>query len=72
MNSLEDFEIKGAVGQLEFKNSRKSIKNTSLTGHWFFNFVYVLANVFYKSIFFYLFPFGASFIPFLKSLGNNF
>jgi len=25
MNSLEDFDIKGAVGKLEFKKSRKSI-----------------------------------------------
>ena len=72
MNSLEEFEIKGAVGKLEFKKSRKSIRYLPLRGWTFFNTVYVLANLFYKSIFFYFFPFGASFIPFLKSLGNNF
>jgi hypothetical protein len=32
MNSLEEFEIKGAVGKLEFKKSRKSIRNLPLRG----------------------------------------
>mmetsp|Transcript_4816 Transcript_4816/g.8259 ORF Transcript_4816/g.8259 Transcript_4816/m.8259 type:complete len:202 (-) Transcript_4816:33-638(-) len=72
MNSYENLPIKAHVGKLEMKHSRtKSEKRARMTGDWFFNFVYVTCCIFYKSFFFYFFPFVTILQPMLHSLEGN-
>ena len=71
MNSMEEFPLKAAVGKLDFKRGRKSKDQVPMAGGWLFNPIYTLYYVFFKSLFFYFFPFTAAFQPFLMSLKGN-
>ena len=71
MNSHEEFPLKSAVGKLSFKRGRYAERETVIDMNWIVNPLYTLLYTFYKSVFFYFFPFAASFIPFLRSLEGN-
>lgn len=71
MNSYEDFPMKSQVGKLNFKRGRYADRSSIIDANWFINPLYSLIYTFYKSVFFYFFPFAASFIPFLRSLEGN-
>ena len=71
MNSLEDFPMKGAVDKLVFKRGAKDQVMTPMPAAWLFGTIYKILYIFYKSVFFYFFPFAAALLPFFKSLGNN-
>lgn len=72
MNSHEEFPMKAAVGKLLFKRGKKEDVIEPIGGGWLLGAIFRLYYVFYKSVFFYFFPFAASFIPFIFSLEENF
>lgn len=71
MNSYEEFPMKSAVGKLVFKRGRYAERSSIIDLNWFVNPLYTVIYSFYKSVFFYFFPFACSFIPFLRSLEGN-
>lgn len=72
VNSFEELPIKGAVGKLELTRSRtKTEDRPRIQADWLFNSVFVLANKFFKSIFFYFFPLATILLPMAKSLKGN-
>ena len=71
MGGLEDFPQKGAIDKLTQKRRRADNDRPKIWGNWFFNLIYCLFAVYYKSVFFYFFPFGSSLIPFFRSLEGN-
>lgn len=72
MNSYEEFPLKGAVGKLEVKRSRKSKEERPRMAYdLLFNIIYVIFNVLYKSVFFYFFPFATIVYPMVRSLKGN-
>ena len=75
MNSHEEFPMKGAVGTLKFKRGSKEEVAEPIGAGWLGSLyagLFKIYYVFYKSVFFYFFPFAASFIPFIFSLEENF
>lgn len=73
MNSLEDFSVKGCVGKLAFKRSREKDQDRPRIPLFdtLFNGIYTLLNTFYRSVFFYFFPFVIILYPMVKSLEEN-
>jgi hypothetical protein len=72
VNSFETLPVKSAVGKLTVKRSRtKTPDRPKIQADWMFNSLYVACNVFYKSVFFYFFPFGTMITPMLRSLQGN-
>lgn len=64
MDSFDDFPLKNAVNQeLKKKNKRKETYEKITHIHKLLNYIYVCCKIFYKSVYFYFFPFGASLIP---------
>jgi len=70
MNSHEDLPIKGAIGKLTVTRSRRA-QRQKVKGDGLLNFIFVCCNVFYKSVFFYFFPFATIVWPMVKSLEGN-
>lgn len=73
MNSLEDFDVKGCVGKLNFKRSRGKDQDRPRIPLFdkLFNGVFTILNTFYRSVFFYFFPFAIILYPMAKSLEEN-
>jgi len=70
MNSHEDLPIKAAVGKLTMTRSRRA-ERPRVKYDGLLNFIFVTCNVFYKSVFFYFFPFATIVWPMYKSLEGN-
>jgi hypothetical protein len=74
--SMENFDVKNAVGKLTLNRKRKQFleyQNFVITQpeqrlccKWLFNSVYCLFKWFYASFYFYFFPFIIVFIPLIK------
>ena len=71
LNSFEDLPVKSAVGKVELKRSRKSKDRPLMKADWLFDSIYVVCNVFYKTVFFYFFPLATIFTPMIRSLEGN-
>lgn len=71
MDSMEEFAAKGLVGKLTLKRSRRAADRPKMQADWLFNSVFVIFNVFYKSLFFYFIPFATILYPMVKSLKGN-
>lgn len=68
IGSLEDFEIQKSVGKLVLNKGRKEAVSedgfsSKLPGGPLFNFIYCVYKLFFKSLYFYFFPFVVIFIP---------
>ena len=71
LGQFEDFPLKGAVGKLEVKYSRKQTDRPQIAMAGLLNFIYVSFNIFYKSVWFYFFPFATILYPMIRSLEGN-
>ena len=72
MDSFDDLPLKKAVDKELIKmNKRKETYEKITHFHKLLNYLYFFCKIFYKSVYFYFFPFGASLIPLIYGLKKN-
>lgn len=66
LSSINNLPIKGKIGNVVCTKPRKQAERTpeeTMYGHSFFNMIYVACQLFFRTFYFYFFPFTVIFLP---------